>query len=83
MVIEELDGVTSKAVERYLKVQLEEKNLTPRTSNDATGLPAALMERFRLLRYSSGPLFAEACREHIMDQWAELTGDHHSSEYCI
>lgn len=72
LIIEELDGVVSKAVERYLKVELERlpDNVTViATSNNAAGMDSALLERFRYLVYESGPGFEDACLEHIARVW--------------
>lgn len=74
--VEELDGLTSKQVERYLKVNLE--RLPPRTivvatSNGAGGLDRALLQRFEVLCYSSGEHFKEACQARLEALWNEAT----------
>lgn len=72
VVFEELDGVASKQVERYLKVHLEHlppQSLVIATSNGAGRLDPALMERFRFLRYSSGKGLQIACQQRLAAIW--------------
>jgi len=85
LVIEELDGVASKQVERYLKVRLDlgappsirltERTLVIATSNGAERLTPALRERFSVLPYSCGEPFAEACQERLAEIWEAETGE--------
>ena len=80
IIFEELDGLPSKAVERFLKVHLEDRALPPRctivaTSNGAGNLDPAFLQRFRILRYGNGPSFASACQDRIGELWKAETGD--------
>jgi hypothetical protein len=58
LVIEELDGVPSKQVERYLKVMLEtrlpSRCVVLATSNDVQGVNRALLQRFKLHSLDDG-----------------------------
>ena len=73
LLIEELDAVPSKQVERYLKVALE--HLRPRTcvvatSNDASGLAPSLRERFRHVIFNSDQrYFGGVCQERLAKLW--------------
>jgi hypothetical protein len=74
LVLEELDGVGSKQVERYLKVKLEHglpnKCIVVATSNGAGGINEALLQRFEILRYSAGETFALCARDRLAQVWA-------------
>lgn len=75
LVMEELDGVGSKQVERYLKVKLETmlpaKCIVVATSNDTHKIDRALLERFGItLNYSAGDEFRQACLERLSQIWA-------------
>src|SRR5690606_11948193 len=77
VVLEELDWL-SPQVQRYLKVRLEHlprQVIVIATSNGAGGLDAALLQRFRLYAYSSGPCFAEAAWERLAQVWKAETGN--------
>ena len=78
LVLEELDGVGSKQVERYLKVKLEHglpaKCIVVATSNGAGSINAALLERFDVLQYSGGAYFAQAAQQRLRSIWDEQTG---------
>jgi len=54
---------------------LDALGLGAATSNDPTGLDGALLERFELLSFSSGPTFAEACQERLQAIWEVEVGD--------
>lgn len=76
LVIEELDGLTSKQVERYLKVHLEHlpiKTIVIATSNSTEGIDAALLQRFRHLRFGNCEVLARGCRERLAELWAGNT----------
>jgi replication-associated recombination protein RarA len=77
LVLEELDGVASKQLERYLKVKLEHglpnKCIVIATSNGAGGMNEALLERFEVLQFSAGKTFAQCARERLSQIWGELT----------
>ncbi|QDU95173.1 ATP-binding protein [Lignipirellula cremea] len=78
VVIEELDGVASKAVERFLKVALErlpDRCTVIATSNSCYGIDKALLERFRILSYSCGGPFQESCQDRLAALWVERFGD--------
>lgn len=75
LVIEELDGMTSKQAERELKVALDPHNMPSRltviaTSNDAENLPVAILDRFTHLSYRGDQTFAAASRAFIGALWA-------------
>jgi len=86
VVLEEFERCVSPEVKAYLKVALdtgidpEDGGLPQRcivlaTSNDASKVEPALLERFRVIPYSSGPEFASACWERLGAIWeAEGTG---------
>ncbi len=81
LLIEELDGVTSKQAERLLKVKLDPQNLPAKTtiiatSNDPMNIPLAIRNRFRFVNYSSGPEFRKACLDSLAQRWYNDTGDH-------
>ena len=80
VILEELDGLPSKAVERFLKVHMEERRIPPRTtivatSNGAGNLDSAFLQRFRILRYGNGPSFQAACQDRLGELWKAETGD--------
>jgi len=80
LLIEELEFAASKQVNSALKRYLSEQNMPPRlivvaTSNDAGGLDRALLQRFTVLAYSSGPSFADACLERLHAIWEQEMGD--------
>jgi hypothetical protein len=75
----------SPEVRAYLKTALDTgveppDGLPPRciviaTSNDVAKIEPALLERFRVLNFSAGPCFAEACQERLGAIWeAEAPG---------
>ncbi|MEQ8786544.1 MAG: AAA family ATPase, partial [Pirellulaceae bacterium] len=79
VILEELDGLPSKAVERFLKVNMEEQRLPSRTtvvatSNGAGNLDPAFLQRFRILRYGNGPSFRTACQDRLGELWKAETG---------
>ena len=78
LVIEELESL-HPAVCTYLKVALEtrlpEKTIVIATSNGAQGLPPALLERFKLLCYSSGSAFAVSALDHLAHVWEAEYGN--------
>jgi replication-associated recombination protein RarA len=80
LLIEELDGIASKQVERYLKVALETrlpaKCIVIATSNGAGKIDRALLQRFKLYCYSAGPTFATCVADRLSEIWqAEGGGD--------
>jgi hypothetical protein len=44
------------------------------TSNDASGLDEALLQRFEVFPFSAGPTFAEACQERLAWIWQQEAG---------
>lgn len=72
LVIEEFEWV-SKQCQVYLKTALETqlpKNLiVVATSNDASGLGKALLQRFRTYHYSGGPTFATDVLDRLHAIW--------------
>lgn len=80
LILEECEWL-SAACQRFLKDALDPLTRLPRnlivvaTSNDSSGLDEALLERFRLLAFSSGPYFREACLERLAVVWEQLTGN--------
>jgi len=74
LLIEELEHTASGAVTTTLKDELSEQNLPDRliviaTSNNASGLDEALLQRFDILSFSAGPEFAEACLDRLNWIW--------------
>lgn len=78
LVIEELEYLSPSCV-NVLKVALEHqlpaKTVVVATSNDTTKLPVALYERFTVLYFNSGPEFAEASQDTLLEIWAEESGN--------
>ena len=85
VIIEEFERCVSPEVRAYLKTALDTgveppDGLPPRciviaTSNDVAKIEPALLERFRVLNFSAGPCFAEACQERLGAIWeAEALG---------
>jgi MoxR-like ATPase len=79
LLFEELELVPSKNVNSELKDQLSEQNHPERlivvaTSNDASGLDEALLQRFEVFPFSAGPTFAEACQERLAWIWEQQAG---------
>lgn len=76
--IEELEWL-SKQCQTFLKTALETQ--LPRnaiviaTSNGATGLNRALLDRFTKLHFSGGPQFMEDCEERLREVWELEGGD--------
>jgi replication-associated recombination protein RarA len=74
LVLEELDWL-SPQTQRYLKDALDPIGSMPSklvvvgTSNGAGGLLPALIQRFRVFSFSSGPTFAAACQERLAQIW--------------
>jgi replication-associated recombination protein RarA len=74
LLIEELEFVASKQVNSALKNHLSEQNMPSRlivvaTSNDSSGLDRALLQRFDVFPFSSGPTFAESCQDRLRWIW--------------
>ena len=79
LLIEELELLPSRNVSAALKNELSEQNLPPKlivvaTSNDASGLDEALLQRFDIFPFGSGNVFAEACLDRLHGIWAEVVG---------
>ena len=79
LLIEELELIVSKNVNSTLKDELSEQNMPERlivvaTSNDASGLDEALLQRFEVFPFSAGPTFAEACQERLAWIWQQEAG---------
>ncbi len=79
LLIEEMELLPSKNVIPLLKDDLSEQKLPPRliviaTSNDASSLDEALLQRFDIFPLSCGPSFAEACRDRLGEIWEKEVG---------
>jgi len=76
VVIEELEYIHPQ-VERFLKVRLERlpgRTCVIATTNDSSKFSPAFRERFNAcLQFTSGPTFADACRERIAELWESVT----------
>jgi hypothetical protein len=72
LVLEEFDWLP-KQTQRFLKVALEtrlpSKCIVIATSNGAGGIDAPLLQRFRLLSFSSGRSLALAARDRLLRIW--------------
>jgi len=80
LLIEEMELLPSKNVIPLLKDELSEQKLPPRliviaTSNDASGLDEALLQRFDIYPLSCGPTFADACRDRLGEIWEKEVGE--------
>ena len=53
---------------------MPERLIVVATSNDASGLDEALLQRFEVFPFSAGPIFAEACRERLACIWEREAG---------
>jgi replication-associated recombination protein RarA len=79
LLVEEMELLPSRNVVAELKDQLSEQNHPERliviaTSNDASGLDEALLQRFEVFPFSAGPTFAEACQERLAWIWQQEAG---------
>ena len=79
LLIEELELIVSRHVNAALKDELAEQHIPERlivvaTSNDASGLDEALLQRFEVFPFSAGPTFAEACQERLAWIWQQEAG---------
>ncbi len=79
LLVEELELIVSKHVNAALKDELSEQHMPERlivvaTSNDASGLDEALLQRFDVFPFSAGPTFAEACQERLAWIWQREVG---------
>lgn len=78
LVIEELEFVSPQTA-TFLKVTLETelpaRCVVVATSNDTTRLPRALRERFTLLTFSNGDVFAQNAQEVLSAIWHAETGE--------
>ncbi len=80
LLIEEMELTVSKNVNSELKNQLSEQNhpehlIVIATSNDASSLDEALLQRFDIYPLSCGPSFAEACRDRLGKIWEKEIGE--------
>jgi len=80
LLVEELELLPSRNVSAALKDELSEQHHPERlivvaTSNDASGLDEALLQRFDVFPFSAGPTFAEACQERLAWIWQQEVGD--------
>jgi replication-associated recombination protein RarA len=80
LVIEELERCVSDAVNSALKYWLSEQHIPSRliviaTSNDASGLDEALLQRFDIYPFSCGPSFAAACIDRLGEIWHTELGE--------
>jgi replication-associated recombination protein RarA len=78
LVIEELEFLSPACVnvlKVVLETQLPSKTVVVATSNDTSKLQAALRDRFTVLYFQSGPEFADASRDTLLEIWAEESGD--------
>jgi len=80
LIMEELEWISPQC-QRFLKDALDPLTKLPKnlivvaTSNGAQGLDKALLQRFRLLAFSNGDTFREACQERLRQSWVNLYGD--------
>ena len=79
LLIEEMELLPSRNVNSELKDQLSEQNHPDRliviaTSNDASALDEALLQRFEIFPFSCGPSLADACLDRLGDIWHIETG---------
>lgn len=80
LILDELEWLSPQC-QRFLKTALDPLGMMPKrlcvmaTSNDCSGLDRALLDRFKIMPYSNGPTFAEACRERLVAMWQEQTGE--------
>jgi replication factor C small subunit len=79
LLVEELELIVSWHVNAALKDELGEQHMPERlivvaTSNDASGLDEALLQRFEVFPFSAGPTFAEACQERLAWIWQQEAG---------
>ena len=79
LLVEELELIVSRNVSAALKDELSEQHMPERlivvaTSNDASGLDEALLQRFDVFPFSAGPTFAEACQERLAWIWEQEAG---------
>ena len=79
LLVEELELIVSKHVNAALKDELGEQHMPERlivvaTSNDASGLDEALLQRFEVFPFSAGPTFAEACQKRLAWIWEQEVG---------
>lgn len=80
VVLEELDGLASKQVERYLKVAMDRQNMPARTivvatSNDTEGMDRPFLQRFRPhLKFVSDAAFSLACQKRLREVWHDVSG---------
>jgi len=79
LLLEEFEACVSVPVQRYLKVALEtrlpEKCVVVATSNGAGAVEKALLQRFKILVFSGGPMFAETAHERLVDVWLKESPD--------
>ncbi len=57
-----------------LRAEHPERLIVIATSNDASGLDEALLQRFEVFPFSAGPTFAEACQERLAWIWQQEAG---------
>jgi len=79
LLVEELELIVSRNVSAALKNELSEQHMPERlivvaTSNDASALDEALLQRFEVFPFSAGKTFAEACRERLAWIWQQHVG---------
>lgn len=80
LVLEELEWV-SPQTQRFLKDALDPMTNLPKhlivvaTSNDSSGLPDALYQRFRTLTFTNDGKFVYACRQRLAELWKQETGE--------
>jgi len=79
LLIEEMELIVSRHVSAALKDNLSEQNMPPHlivvaTSNDASGLDEALLQRFLVFPFGSGPSFAESCEDRLRWIWSQEVG---------
>jgi hypothetical protein len=79
LLVEELELIVSRNVSAALKDELSEQHMPERlivvaTSNDASGLDEALLQRFEVFPFSAGPTFAAACHERLGWIWEQQAG---------
>jgi hypothetical protein len=77
LLIEEMEACTSQQVCRYLKKELDpppEGVIVVATTNAASAIEEALLQRFEMYYFASGPEFIRAAMERLKMIWEQETG---------
>ncbi len=79
LAIEELELLPSRNVSAALKDCLSEQHMPEHlivsaTTNDASGLDEALLQRFEIFPFACGPTFAGSCLDRLNEIWQREMG---------